>query len=93
MLPERGDGLLNTAAAARLVGVKPPTIRRWRYLGYLRTAGTDERGFPLHHPADVREADLIATEKGLSGNGLNPRKQRGKPRGYRPDAAPFPAVA
>lgn len=84
MLPSRGDGYLTTADAAKLVGRKPVTIRRWRHLGYLRVQGLDERGRPLHTPAAVREAERIARENGLRTRGIDPRQQ---------SAASFPAVA
>lgn len=75
MAPERGDGLLNTAAAARLVRRKPGTIRRWRYLGYLRTQGLDEQGRPLHTAEQVREAHRIARENGIRTRGIDPEQQ------------------
>lgn len=84
MLPGRGDGLLTTAEAAQLVRRKPVTIRRWRHLGYLRVAGLDERGNPLHTAAAVRDAERIARENGLRTRKIDPRQQA---------AAAFPAAA
>jgi hypothetical protein len=85
MLPARGDGYLTTADAARLVGRKPCTIRRWRHLGYLRPQGLDERGHPLHTAAAVREAERVARENGLRTRKIDPRQQAA--------ASSFPAAA
>jgi hypothetical protein len=85
MLPSRGDGYYTTADAARLVHRKPATIRRWRYLGYLRTQGLDEHGYPLHTAMAVREAERTARENGLRTRKIDPRKQAA--------AAQFPATA
>jgi len=74
--PCRGDGLLTTPEAARLVGVKPVTIRRWRMLGYLAPQGLDERGYPLHTREAVRAAERLVRENGLKASGIDPRLLR-----------------
>ena len=76
MRPCRGDGLLNTPEAARLVGVQPVTIRRWRMLGYLAPQGLDERGYPLHTREAVRAAERLVRENGLKASGIDPRQLR-----------------
>jgi Helix-turn-helix domain len=76
MTPTRGDGYLTTAEAARLVGVKPPTIRSWRQKGYLAPQGLDERGHPLHTREAVRAADRIAQANGIVASGIDPRLLR-----------------
>lgn len=77
MRPSRPDGLLTTAEAGRLVGVQPVTIRRWRMLGYLVAQGLDERGYPLHTPQAVRDAERRVREQGLQASGVDPRQLRG----------------
>lgn len=76
MRPTRGDGYLTTAESARLVGVKPPTIRRWRMLGYLLPQGLDERGYPLHSRQAVRAAERLVRENGIQASGIDPRQLR-----------------
>ena len=76
MRPSRPDGLLRTPEAGRLVGVKPVTIRRWRMLGYLVAQGLDERGYPLHTPQAVRDAERRVREQGLQASGVDPRQLR-----------------
>jgi hypothetical protein len=85
LLPSRGDGYYTTADAARLVRRKPGTIRRWRYLGYLRIQGLDEHGYPLHTAEAIREAERTARANGLRTRKIDPRKQAA--------AAQFPATA
>lgn len=79
MLPTRGDGLLSTPAAARLVGVKPVTIRSWRRKGWLVPQGLDERGYPLHTREAVRAAERRVHENGLRASGIDPRQLRQRP--------------
>jgi len=74
--PTRGDGLLDTAAAALLVGVRPVTIRQWRARGWLAPQGLDERGFPLHTREAVRAAEKRVRENGLKTSGIDPRQLR-----------------
>lgn len=83
--------MLTTPQAARLVGVSPATIRKWRERGHLRPQGLDERGCPLHTVAALREAEQGVRRRGLATTGIDPRKLRGRTR-Y-PAASPFPAAA
>jgi DNA-binding transcriptional MerR regulator len=76
MLPSRGDGLLTTPEAARLIRVKPVTIRQWRKRGHLVPQGLDERGNPLHTPEAVRDAERRVRENGLQASGIDPRQLR-----------------
>lgn len=76
MRPCRGDGLLSTPEAARLAGVKPSTIRRWRMLGQLVPQGYDERGYPLHSRAAVRATEREVRENGLKYSKIDPRQVR-----------------
>jgi len=76
MRPTRGDGYLTTRESARLAGVKPPTIRRWRMLGYLVPQGLDEHGYPLHSRQAVRAAEQQAREAGIRASGIDPRQLR-----------------
>lgn len=87
MLPTRGDGMLNTEAAAKLVGVSASTIRQWRRRGHLTIQGLDEYDHPLHTAAAVREAERKVRENGLRTSGIDPRKQRGRARFPLPVAA------
>ena len=79
MRPTRGDGYLTTPESARLVGVKPVTIRQWRKRGYLVAQGLDERGYPLHSREAVRAAEKRARENGLATSGIDPRQLRTAP--------------
>jgi DNA-binding transcriptional MerR regulator len=76
MRPGRGDGLLTTPEAGRLVGVSPATIRSWRNRGHLVAQGLDERGYPLHTREAVREAERRVRESGLQASGIDPRQLR-----------------
>lgn len=87
MPPTRGDRLLNTEAAARLVGVSPATIRSWRHRRYtddqgvsrpyLAPQGLDERNRPLHTREAVRAAERLVRENGMKASGIDPRRLRG----------------
>jgi DNA-binding transcriptional MerR regulator len=85
MQATRGDGFITTEEAARLVGVKPGTIRKWRSVGYLLPQGLDERKRPLHTREAVRAAEREVRERGLAASGVDPRQLRG--RGKTPEAA------
>ena len=76
MRPTRGDGYLTTAESARLVGVKPVTIRQWRKRGWLVPQGLDERGYPLHSRQAVRAAEKLVRENGIQASGIDPRQLR-----------------
>jgi transposase-like protein len=76
LIPSRGDGFLTTAEAARLVGVRPETIRQWRRRGWLTAQGLDERGHPLHTPEAVRAAELRVRDNGIRKSGIDPRRLR-----------------
>lgn len=76
----RGDGFITTEEAARLVGVKPGTIRKWRSMGYLLAQGLDERQRPLHTRDAVREAEGKVRQRGLEASGVDPRQLRGRPK-------------
>jgi DNA-binding transcriptional MerR regulator len=76
MTPTRGDGLLTTPQAARMVGVNPATIRSWRKRGWLQRQGLDERGHPLHTRQAVRDAERLVRENGLRTSGVDPRALR-----------------
>jgi hypothetical protein len=80
MLATRGDGLLNTAQSAQLVGVEPATIRSWRSRGWLKPQGLDERGRKLHSREAVRTADRIVRENGMRTPVGDPRRRRGRSR-------------
>ena len=81
LTPVHWSGLLSTAEAARLAGVKPGTVRRWRSIGYLEPQGLDERGWPMHSAEAVRMAEERARESGLqSATGADPRRLRGRSR-------------
>lgn len=79
MQPARGDGLLSTPEAARLVRVAPATIRSWRKRGLLEPQGLDERGWPLHTAEAVRAAERRVRENGLRTSGIDPRRLRQRP--------------
>jgi DNA-binding transcriptional MerR regulator len=74
----RDDGMLSTGEAARLVGVKPVTIRQWRSRGWLDKQGLDERNRPLHTPEAVRAAERLVRENGRRTSGIDPRQLRGR---------------
>ena len=93
MRPSRGDGMLTTADAARLAGGTPEMIRKWRQRGWLQAQGLDERDRPLHTPEAVREAERIVRENALKTSGVDPRKQRGRPRAAFPQPGTLPAAA
>lgn len=79
MRPGRGDGLLTTAEAARLVGVSEVTIRQWRKRGHLVPQGLDERNRPLHTREAVRAAERRVRDNGLRISGIDPRQLRQRP--------------
>jgi DNA-binding transcriptional MerR regulator len=68
--------MLSTAESAKLVGVQPVTIRRWRMLNYLVPQGLDERGYPLHSREAVRAAEKLVRDNGLQASGIDPRRLR-----------------
>jgi DNA-binding transcriptional MerR regulator len=72
------SGLYNTAEAARLVGVSPPTVRSWRRKEYLVPQGLDEHGYPLHAAEAIRAAAEKARAKGIEASGIDPRQLRGR---------------
>jgi transposase-like protein len=74
--PTRADGFLTTPEAARMVGVKPVTIRKWRRLGRIVEQGTDEKGYPLYTREAVRAAEREVRENGLAWSGIDPRQVR-----------------
>jgi len=76
MLPARGDGYLTTPEAARLAGVEPVTIRKWRRMGYLAVQGLDERGYPLHTAEAVAAAEKHVRDRGIMWSGVDPRAVR-----------------
>ena len=76
VLSTRGDGLLSTAQAARLVGVAASTMRSWASRGHLSPRGLDERGRPLYHEDDVRAAEALVRANGLRASGIDPRQLR-----------------
>ena len=78
MRPGRGDGLLTTAEAARLIGVSGATIRSWRNRGHLVSQGLDERNRPLHTREAVRAAERKVRDNGLQNSGIDPRQLRGR---------------
>ena len=51
------SGLLTGPDAARLVGVTPAAIRKWKERGLLAPAGLDERHRPLSDQLDVARAE------------------------------------
>lgn len=72
----RGDGFLATPEAARLVGVQPVTIRKWRARGHLVPQGLDERGYPLYTREAVRAAERRVRDNGIATSGVDPRQTR-----------------
>lgn len=76
MQPAHPSGLFNTRESARLVGVQPPTIRKWRADGLLAAQGLDERGYPLHTAEAVRAADRRVRENAITKGGFDPRRTR-----------------
>jgi DNA-binding transcriptional MerR regulator len=87
VLPQRPDGYLTTAEAARLAGVAPGTIRQWRWRGRLAPQGLDERGRPLHTAEAVRAAEHLVRANGLAASKTDPRQLRGRTRGTQEAAA------
>ena len=80
MVPTRDDGMLTTVQAAKMLGVSPATIRSWRWRGWLKRQGLDERGRPLHTPEALRAAERLVREHGITASGTDPRQLRGRPR-------------
>jgi len=76
LLPTRGDGLLTTPQAAKLVGVSPSTYRSWRQRGHVKPDGLDERGRPLYRKQTARAAERTVRENGLRISGVDPRQLR-----------------
>jgi DNA-binding transcriptional MerR regulator len=76
MLPDRGDGFLTTVEAARLVGVDPSTISKWRKRGNIEPDGLDERKRPLYRRETVMVAELEVRQHGLDTSGIDPRRLR-----------------
>jgi hypothetical protein len=76
MITAHPSGLLSTAESALLAGVKPPTIRQWRRLGHLAVQGLDERGYPMHSPEAVRDAERRVRENALAKGHFDPRRTR-----------------
>jgi hypothetical protein len=76
--PEHWSGLLNTTEAARLLGVEPVTVRRWRLLRRLQPQGLDERGRPLHTVQALREAEALVRANSIAATGTDPRRHRGE---------------
>jgi len=87
MIPSRDDGFLTTPEAARLVGVQPVTIRKWRRLGRITEQGLDEKGYPLYTPGAVREAERKVRQNGIAASGIDPRQLRKRPPPSLPLAA------
>ena len=78
MIPAHPSGMLSTAEAARLIGVKPVTIRQWRNRGWLAKQGLDEHRYPLHTVEAVLAADRLVREHGIELSGIDPRQLRGR---------------
>lgn len=78
--PSRPDGFYTTPESARLLGVKPWLIRKWRERGWLAPQGLDERGHPLHTPEALRAAERLVTANGIARTGTNPRQLRNRAR-------------
>lgn len=76
MRPGRGDGFLTTAESAKMLGVQPWLIRKWRQRGWLAAQGLDERGRPLHTREALRAAERKVQENGLRTSGIDPRQLR-----------------
>jgi DNA-binding transcriptional MerR regulator len=76
MRPCRGDGFFSTPESARLLGVRPSTIRKWRQRGWLQPQGLDERGNPLHTREALWAADALVRANGLRTSGTDPRQLR-----------------
>jgi hypothetical protein len=77
VLPLPDDGfLLTTREAAKLIGVEASTIRQWRKRGQLVPQGLDERGYPLHSPQAVRDAEKKVRKRGLDSSNIDPRLLR-----------------
>jgi len=80
VLPSRADGFLTTPESARLLGVKPWLIRKWRSRGWLMPQGLDERGNPLHTPEALWAADELVRGHGVETSGIDPRRLRNRSR-------------
>jgi len=76
MTPRHPSGMLSTPEAARLLGVRPATIRSWRNRGWLARQGLDERGHPLHTPEALAAAEKLVRRHGLESSGVDPRRLR-----------------
>jgi hypothetical protein len=70
------SGLLSTAESALLAGVRAPTIRQWRRLGYLAAQGLDEHGYPMHSAEAVRDAERRVRENAIAKGHFDPRRTR-----------------
>ena len=93
--PRHWSGMYSTAEAAVLLGVAQVTIRQWRFKGWLKPQGLDERNRPLHTREALRDAEALVTRHGIEASGVNPRTLRGKTaaREVLPASAPELAVA
>lgn len=76
MVHSRPDGFLTTPEAARLIGVKPWLIRKWRQRGWLAPQGLDEQQRPLHTVEAVRAAEQLVRQHGIEASGVDPRQLR-----------------
>ena len=76
MRPTRGDGMVPTGEAARMVGVDPSTISKWRDRGWITPDGLDERNRPLYRRETVRAAEATVRANGLRTSRIDPRTQR-----------------
>jgi hypothetical protein len=79
MTPGRGDGYLSTPEVARMLGVKPSLVRKWRQRGHIVPDGLDEAGRPLYSRETARRADRLVRENGLRTSGVDPRVLRTPP--------------
>jgi DNA-binding transcriptional MerR regulator len=76
LLPTRGDGLMRTNEVARMLGVDPSTVSKWRERGRITPDGLDERNRPLYRRATARAAERLVRENGLRTSGVDPRTIR-----------------